>query len=480
MAKITIGTKNYSVFSRQKDFFIESYGREVTKKKYTDEDIKNILASGSLREKRALSRFFFNTNSIYSRILLHYTSLPIDTFLVTPHSTNYKKIGGDSKEGFLKSLEMAELIKDKGWFKKTRFLALLDGICYGAFIKDTKNPKESAFLIFDANECRITKGNIKGEPIIEISSIYLEREFKKFLPIFPSSTRSQTKEEQLWIELDETDTFFPFKVDIMETEVPPLLGIITSILDNQVARTLDKKKLESEIEKIIVQKVPSWGPDDMLFQPTEATEIHQGAADLIEDSEKVSLLTTFLDVQMLDSKTKNNGDTALVERTTKSLYDDAGVSSEIFNSRTSLTTNISLQNDLSFISILLEQQKRIVETILNMCFGTYKYYFTFNLLPVTFYNQKDLISFANSLVAMGYSYFYPAAILGVNQKELIDLKDLENDVLKLGEKLLPLMSTYTQSAKSGENADINKKESGGQVKEEKSEKTEKNIDGEGK
>lgn len=470
--------KNYSIFSMQKDFSIESWGREVIKTKYSDEEIQRILAKGTLKEKRALSRFFFNTNSVYSRLLLHYTSLPIDSYLVAPNSVGYGKIKTDSKTDFMKSLEMVEVIKNRSWFKKSRFLALLDGACYGLFIKDNKDPTKSAFLFFPADECRITRANIKGEPLIEINRLFLEKEFSEFIELFPSTARAQYNSGDFWILLDETKDFFPFKIDIMETGVPPFLGIISSILDNQTARTLDRKKLESEIEKIIVQKIPSWGPDDMLFQPVEAQSIHDGAAELIESSEKVSLLTTFLDVQMLDSKTKNNGDTALVERTTKSLYDDAGVSSEIFNSKTSLTTNLSLQNDLSFISVLLEQQKAIIENILNMCFSSHKYYFTFNLLPITFYNQKDQISFANALVAMGYSYFYPAAVLGIGQKELMNLKDLENDVLKLGDKLIPLMSAYTKSAK--DSTDLNKKESGGQIKEEKSEKTEQNIDGEGK
>ena len=39
-----------------------------------------------------------------------------------------------------------------------------------------------------------------------------------------------------------------------------------------------------------------------------------------------------------------------------------------------------------------------------------------------------------------------------SQRDLCNLKELENDVLKLGEKLIPLTSSYTQSASGGPGA----------------------------
>ena len=39
--------------------------------------------------------------------------------------------------------------------------------------------------------------------------------------------------------------------------------------------------------------------------------------------------------------------------------------------------------------------------------------------------------------------------MGISQKELGNIKDLENDVLKLGDKLIPLVTSYTQTADGG-------------------------------
>ena len=40
--------------------------------------------------------------------------------------------------------------------------------------------------------------------------------------------------------------------------------------------------------------------------------------------------------------------------------------------------------------------------------------------------------------------------MGLSQKELGDLKDLENQVLDLRNKLIPLQSSYTESNNSGD------------------------------
>jgi hypothetical protein len=45
----------------------------------------------------------------------------------------------------------------------------------------------------------------------------------------------------------------------------------------------------------------------------------------------------------------------------------------------------------------------------------------------------------------GYSFILPALAMGLSQRELGNIKDLENDVLNLKEKLIPLSTSYTES-----------------------------------
>ena len=74
--------------------------------------------------------------------------------------------------------------------------------------------------------------------------------------------------------------------------------------------------------------------------------------------------------------------------------------------------------------------------------------FKYEILPVSYHNQSDYITDSFKLAQSGYSYLIPSIALGVSQKELMNIKELENDVLKLAEILKPLSSAYTQSAKA--------------------------------
>jgi hypothetical protein len=64
-------------------------------------------------------------------------------------------------------------------------------------------------------------------------------------------------------------------------------------------------------------------------------------------------------------------------------------------------------------------------------------------MPINYYNESQYITDSFKLAQSGYSFILPAIALGITQRDLVNLKDLENDVLDLHDKLLPLQSAYT-------------------------------------
>jgi hypothetical protein len=93
------------------------------------------------------------------------------------------------------------------------------------------------------------------------------------------------------------------------------------------------------------------------------------------------------------------------------------------------------------------------------------------MLPISYYNESDYITDTFKLAQSGYSFLLPALACGFSQLEFSNLKDLENDVLNLGEKLIPLKSAYTASAEEGAGAT----EEGGRPSLKEEDKTEKTI-----
>ena len=66
-------------------------------------------------------------------------------------------------------------------------------------------------------------------------------------------------------------------------------------------------------------------------------------------------------------------------------------------------------------------------------------------MPVTYYNAASFVDSSFKLVGSGYSALMPALAFGLSQRDLVNIKDLENDVLKLGDRLKPLSTSYTQT-----------------------------------
>jgi hypothetical protein len=148
---------------------------------------------------------------------------------------------------------------------------------------------------------------------------------------------------------------------------------------------------------------------------------------------------------MLNSKTSTEGAQNILKQIEQSVYAQGGVSSELFASTGSSSLDASKKVDLAFVMSIATKFAAFLTKVINNMFGNSNITFKYVLLPVTWQNQDSYIENAFKLVGLGYSILLPSVAMGINQKDLIGLKELENDVLKLGEKLIPLSSSYTQT-----------------------------------
>ena len=75
-----------------------------------------------------------------------------------------------------------------------------------------------------------------------------------------------------------------------------------------------------------------------------------------------------------------------------------------------------------------EQLNLFVTNLLNRKFSNSNITFTYKILPITLYNQKDYITSTLKMANSGYSFLVPALAVGLSQSEFISLKTLENEV----------------------------------------------------
>ena len=96
--------------------------------------------------------------------------------------------------------------------------------------------------------------------------------------------------------------------------------------------------------------------------------------------------------------------------------------------------------------ILANRYSHFITYIINFLFANSNISFKYSILPVSWYNVSQYITDTLKLAQSGYSFLLPAIAAGLTQKDLVNIKNLENNVLKLDEILIPLSSSYTQSS----------------------------------
>ena len=433
------------------------YGRSRYErtKDYTLEEINDIIDSGSLEAQITLSRNYFSKGGFYQRLLMHYATLLKYTSLLIPHPSFGKNLSEKYIEkryqGAVDFLDMAKL---PDLFTHIGIHVLRDGCYYGVIQEVTD--KYISILDLPIFYCRSRFKDKEGNDIIEFNVTYFDsihdKEYRrKALAVYPREVVNWYKRYKAG---KETNPWCYISTDVgicmsLVDERPIFLNIISASLEYDEAKDLNRERDLEEIRKVLVQHIPHLTDGGLLFEPEEAVEMHKGAVDMMRKNENLSVLTTYADVDAIVSKSANDNSLNSVDKALANIYAEAGSSSQLFGTDSNLSLSTSITNDMALMMVLARKLERFITSIVNYKYGNANISFTYKILPVSFYNQKEYVETSLKLANSGYSFLLPALAMDVSQRELSSLKDLENDVLKLKEKLIPLSTSYTETGNVG-------------------------------
>ena len=445
------------IAKNESSYNLTRYGRNRHErvKEYTLEEIKNIIDSGSVDAQIILSRNYFERGGFYWRLLMHYATLLKYTGLLIPNPSFGKNLSESyitkkyySAINFIDKANLPDLFTHIG----TRVLR--DGSYYGVIQEVTD--KSISILDLPIFYCRSRFKDKEGNDIIEFNVTYFDTihdgEYrKKALAAYPANVVNWYKRwkarkvKSPWCYISTSVGICMSLID----ERPVFLNIIAAELEYEDAKDINKERDLEEIRKILVQHIPHLTDGGLLFEPEEAVEMHKGAVDMMKKNENLSVLTTYADVDAIVSKTANDNSLNSVDKALTNIYAEAGSSSQLFGTDSNLSLATSITNDMALMMVLARKLENFVTSILNEKYGNTNITFTYKILPVSFYNQKEYVEEALKLANSGYSFLLPALAMDLSQRELSNVKDLENDVLKLKEKLLPLSTSYTETGNVG-------------------------------
>ena len=431
------------------------WNRYESHREYTEKEVHDIINSGSFIEQQRLSRNYFNKEGYYKQILVHYATLLTYAGLLIPNPSVGKNLSTSHiQKKYYGALDYVERMNLPVFLTNCALRALTDGAYYGLVSELDK----SVFTTIDlpAEYCMTRLKDAAGNDVIEFNLAYFktigdEEARKGALAAYPKAISKAYKE---WNNGKRKSSWFiiPSEIAIcfpLFDGRPPFLSIIPATIKYDDAVATERERDREEIKKVIIQKIPHLTDGRLLFEPDEAEEIHKGTVGMLKGNDNISVLTTYADVDVIASKTQADNTEGTLTKMENNIYSQGATSSQIFNAEGSVGLEAGVRSNISFMMIFANKAAAYITNVLNRKFGNSNVTFKYTILPISQHNYDKYADITFKLVGSGYSFLMPALALGLTQRDLGNLKDLENNVLKLGEKLIPPSTSYTQSA-SGE------------------------------
>lgn len=453
-----------------------SFRKGIQFSPYSRDEILDIISNGSSEDLREASLFYLYTSGFYRRFLIYYATLLKYVYLLVPHTHNDAKI--EDKENFTQyenALNFLHKLNVKQLSKHIAIRVLAEGSYYGVL---RENNGEFAVQDLPAKYSRTRFKNFQGVDIVEFDVKYFDTikdkaTRDKVLKSFPKEirlgyNRYKNKAGEPWIMLDESNGIHFNIVD----ERPFFSSILPAIIDFSEYREIEKEKDKQELKNLLIQKLPI-EDGELVFEPEEAEEVHRGSVNMLKNNKYTDVLTTFAEVKLETMESSRSVVTNNLEKISKSIYGEAGVSKELFDAEGNTALNKSITNDTTLMMLFMSSMAEWLKYQIMLRFSNENVSFSVAALPITYYNETEMRKDALSLAQSGYSFIIPMMTFDLEQRDLIDLKKLEINALQLNKIMIPLASSFTTSSGNPNQEDVNKIDD-----DQKSDKTIQNINAE--
>ncbi len=463
--ELTSNELNYAYRSRDNamDNYAPSIGdyRSMGRTIYTKRVIVKAIEERQIGHIRSISRHFFAVSGIYSRACRYMAYLPTYDYMLTPQIVR-PLAKNQVLEDFNHALRFLDGMNLKTRLPEISLQVLIDGAYYG-YLRNYGN--QSVIQDLPIEYCR-SMYRVNNIPVVEFNLDYFDIHFKtkegkaaalKAMPseISEEYMRSKANPGSIatsayggrWVLLDPSRAI---KFTLNKDDSPLFSSAIPSIIDLDDLQGIQKKKAESQLLKIMVQKIPLDKNGEFIFDMEEAKAMHVNAVRMMSRAVNVDVLTTFADSELLDLEEKRAGQTIEIENWEKSTFNDMGISQQLFATDGNLALEKSIANDESIILHLVSQYQDWINVQTRNRFSQNSYYYTFDVwFPrLTQHNRADMARLYKEQAALGYSKTLPALALGQSQSNFLSTLLFEDEYLNLGSIMEPVKMSSTQSGKS--------------------------------
>lgn len=423
---------------------------------YSKDDITKYLQNPYSYEEnlRNAAIYIYGASSHFRRLIQYFVGLSDLSYIVAPYNIDTSTTKPNTiARNYRKVLNTLSSFDIKNQFRKVLTVCLREDVFYGTM---WINSDSIIIQQLPSDYCRIA--------VIEDNVLNVSFNFSYFdtnadyLATYPSEFEKKYKNYQSnrtgmkWQELD-SPTSFAVKCnnDVLNYAIPPFAGIFREIYDLEDYKQLKLTKTEIENYAILVMSLGIDKNGDWEMDLDKAKDFWRNLDNVLP--EEIGSILSPMPIDKISFERTNSGDTNNISDTEESIFSAAGVSSQLFNNNKASANALllSIKADQAITYGIVKN----IEGVLNRYIKHQSYgkNFRVNFLDCSPFNRKEVGD--GYLKACQYGLpmvsFYCAS-QGLSQDEMDCMNFLEDDVLNIKGRFIPLKSSSTQSSSESDDA----------------------------
>lgn len=418
---------------------------------FTKDEVSEFLRNPYKYEKqlRQAVNYIYGASPHFRRIIQYFVGLSDLSYVVSPTRIDPAKAKPKSiNSSYRKVLNTMSAMSVRTQFPKILTVCLREDVFYGTMwvTKDNITIQQ-----LPSDYCAISsiEGNV---PNVTFDFSYFDSR-PQYLELYPQEFRTKYEmykenRQHRYFELD-SPTSFAIKCnnDILSYAIPPFAGVLREIYDVEDYRTLKNTRTALENYAMLVMTLGVNEDGEWQIDLEKAQKFFDNLAAVLP--EEVGAVLSPMKIDKISFEKTNTANTDTVAEAEESLFTASGVSSLLFNndkaSANALELSIKADQAITYgiVKSIEDAINRYIQSL------TYGKNFKVTFLDCSPFNRQKLGEMYLKACQYGVPMVsYYCASQGLGQEELDCMNFLENEVLKLKEKLIPLRSSATQSGDS--------------------------------
>ena len=404
-----------------------------------------------LQTQRKYSADAYVFSPIYANMIDYYSNMFYWRYTYTPRVIKEKANAADYAEIYNLMGEVVEGICPETTFPMILTELMING---AVFLLTTKNTasKTITTLKLPYKYCRPTSISQYGTVIYQFDLSYFDSlglsktELEEIFNFYPKELKLlyseylNDKQNNRWRVLDPK---YAGALIVNENGFPTKLRTLFSIMRYEQYSENELERSGQQLDKIITHKMPTW-EDKLVVGIEEMTELHASMAKVLTKNKHIRLLTSFGDLDVKSIGEDQSKENKTLNNAYNAIYDNSGLNHEMFNGTQAL--ELSHLRDKSTVWKYVQEIINFYNMVINNSFNFKGYQCDFNILPITVYDEHDMIEHYKTGATLGVSKLEYIVASGVKQINIASKFELE-DHLGL-DKLKPLSTSYTQNDNS--------------------------------